>query len=414
MSTSAVAGPLVTFGQSTYAAIEYNGEAGPSLFFNGSGILDPRQPFTYTPGQDMGQPICGFLGVDNVNTLNVAPWTLSSAALAAAQTATNGTAFTLVSSNSLAGSGTGIAVSQTIVRADTGVAVTGLLAIDGGTTVSGYISNGTSGTAGNVLIVSTASYAPLAIGMVLSGTGIAAGTVITGYGPSVNVTNGASGAGFTGSYTVSGAPVAAGTSGSPITITATLSNVAVTGSNGVANVRVPFGQVGSVQLWNPTALTARAVSVTGSSSATGGNVLVSGYDIYGYPMTETIAAPTSATTVNGKKAFKYIASVTPQFTDGSHNYSVGTTDIYGFPIRTDSFADVVINYSASLNPVQITSATGYTAAVNTVATSTTGDVRGTYALQTAASTGANRLFVRQSPPVYNISTAAGLFGVTQA
>ena len=413
MSTSAVAGPLVTFGQSVYPAIEYNGEAGPSLFYAGAGILDPRLPFTYTPGQDMGQPICGFLGYNDVNTLNVVPWTLSTTAIAAAANVVNGTAMTLVSSNSLAGSGTGVAVAQTITRSDTGVTVTGLLAIDGGTTVTGYISNGTSGTAGNILIVSTASYAPLAIGMVISGTGITTGTQITGYGPTVNATNGGAGAGFTGSYTVNGPPQAAGTSGSPVTVTAVLSNASVTGSDAVANASVPFGQIGSVQLWNPSALTARAVAVTGSSSATGGNILISGYDIYGYPMSEVIAAPASATTVNGKKAFKYIASVTPQFTD-AHNYSVGTTDIYGFPFRTDSFADVIINYSASLNPTQITSATGYVAAVSTFATTTTGDVRGTYALQTAASTGANRLFVRQTPLVYNISTATGLFGVTQA
>jgi len=413
MSTSAVAGPLVTFGQSVYPAIEYNGEAGPSLFYAGAGILDPRLPFTYTPGQDMGQPICGFFGYNDVNTLNVVPWTLSTTAIAAAANVVNGTAMTLVSSNSLAGSGTGVAVAQTFTRSDTGVIVTGLLAIDGGTTVTGYISNGTSGTAGNILIVSTASYAPLAIGMLISGTGITTGTQITGYGPTVNATNGGAGAGFTGSYTVNGPPQAAGTSGSPVTVTAVLSNVSVTSSDAVDNSRTPFGQIGSVQLWNPSALTARAVAVTGSSSATGGNILISGYDIYGYPMSEVIAAPASATTVNGKKAFKYIASVTPQFTD-AHNYSVGTTDIYGFPFRTDSFADVIINYSASLNPTQITSATGYVAAVSTFATTTTGDVRGTYALQTAASTGANRLFVRQTPLVYNISTATGLFGVTQA
>ncbi len=413
MSISAVAGPLVSFGQSTYPAMEYNGEAAPSLFYNGSAILDPRQPYTFTPGQDAGQPVCGFLGSNDVITLNSTPFALSNTAIAAAANVVNNTPMTLVSSNSLAASGTGIAVAQTISRADTGVAVTGLLALDGGTTVSGYISNGTSGTAGNILIVSTASYAPLAIGMVISGTGITLGTQIIGYGPTVNATNGGGAAGFTGSYTVSGAPQAAGTSGSPLTITAVLSNVSFTGSNAIINSRVPFGQLASVQLWNPTSLTARAVSVTGSASASGGNFLISGYDIYGYPMSEVIAGPASATTVNGKKAFKYIVSVTPQFTN-AQNYSVGTTDIYGFPIRSDSFADLVINYSASLNPVQITSATGYTAAVSTFATTTTGDVRGTYALQTAAAVNANRLFVRQMPLVYNISTATGLFGVTQA
>jgi hypothetical protein len=383
------------------------------MFYNGSGILDPRQQFTYVPGQDMGQPICGFLGANDVNTLNIVPWTLSTTAIAAAANVVSGTAMTLVSANSLAAAGTGVAVAQTIVRSDTGVTVTGLLGIDSGTTVTGYISNGTSGTAGNILIVSTASYAPLQIGMQLIAGGAATGTYITGYGPTVNATNGGGGAGFTGSYTVSGPPQAVGTSGSPVALTAALSNVAVTGSNAVAACRTPFGQVGSVQIWNPGSLTARCVSITGSTSATGGIFIVSGYDVYGFPMTQSINATSGATTTNSTKAFKYITSVVPQFSD-AHNYSVGTTDIYGLPFRTDNFADLIMNYSASLNPVPITVATGYTAAVTTTATSTTGDVRGTYALQVASSTGANRLFVRQMPLVYNISTATGLFGVTQA
>jgi hypothetical protein len=126
-------------------------------------------------------------------------------------------------------------------------------------------------------------------------------------------------------------------------------------------------------------------------------------------MSEVIAAPASATTVNGKKAFKYIASVVPQFTD-AHNYSVGTTDIYGFPIRSDFFGDVAINYNAT----GITASTGYTAAVTTSpATTTTGDVRGTYALQSAAD-GSKRLMIRQFVLAANIGSTSGLFGVTQA
>jgi hypothetical protein len=413
MSVTANSGPLVVFGQSPYPAIEYNGEAGPSLFFNGAGILDPRLAFTYFPGQDAGGVIAGFLGFTDVNTLNVVPYTLSATAIAAAANVVSGTAMTLASANSVTSGGTGVAVAQTIARSDTGVTVTGLLAIDGGTTVTGYISNGTSGTAGNTLIVSVASAAPLAIGMVISGTGIALGTQITGFGPTVTATNGGGGVGFTGSYTVSGPPQAAGTSGSQLTITALLSNATVVNSNGVSNVRIPFGQLGSVEMWNPGAMTARAVSILGVTSGSGGAFLVSGYDIYGYPMTETITAGAGAGTTNGKKAFKYIASVVPQFTN-AFNYSVGTTDIYGLPFRTDTFADLMINYSASLNPALITATTGYTAAVTTTATATTGDVRGTYALQTAAATATNRLFVRQMPLVYNISTATGLFGVTQA
>jgi hypothetical protein len=127
------------------------------------------------------------------------------------------------------------------------------------------------------------------------------------------------------------------------------------------------------------------------------------------PMSEVIAAPASATTVNGKKAFKYIASVTPAFTD-AHNYSIDTTDIIGLPLRSDFFGDTAINYNAT----GITASTGYVAAVTTSpATTTTGDVRGTYALQSAAD-GSKRLMIRQFVLAANMGSISGLFGVTQA
>ena len=99
----------------------------------------------------------------------------------------------------------------------------------------------------------------------------------------------------------------------------------------------------------------------------------------------------------------------PQFTD-AHNYSVGTTDIYGLPLRSDNFGDLAINYNAT----GITASTGYVAAVTTSpATTTTGDVRGTYALQSAADA-SKRLVVRQFVTPANMGSVSGLFGVTQA
>jgi len=47
------------------------------------------------------------------------------------------------------------------------------------------------------------------------------------------------------------------------------------------------------------------------------------------------------------------------------------------------------------------------------ATTTTGDVRGTYALQSAADA-SKRLVVRQFVTPANMGSIAGLFGVTQA
>jgi len=411
MSITANSGPYVSFGQAPFA--DYNPEAGPSLFYSGMGLLDPRSIYTYVPGQNFGANTLGWLGVDNVLTLNTTPPAASGTAIAAAQAITSGmltAGMTLVSSSSAS---TAVAVAQSIVRADTGVQVTGLLALDAYTSVTGYISNGTSGTAGNILIVSTNGNLPLTIGMTISGTGIAAGTVITGYGPTVNVSNGNSAAGFTGSYTVSGAPVAAGTSGSQLTITAALgsaTNDAITGS------QIGFGSAQTISLWNPQALSARAVSVTPVSATPTASITftVSGFDIYGYPMSEVISLTTSSTqntAVNGKKAFKYITSVIPSVTD-TVTYSVGTTNIFGLPLRSDNFGDLLINQSASVNPAVVTANSGYVAAVTTYATSTTGDVRGTYTFTPTLAT--TRFVVRQTVQPYNVGSIAGLYGVTQA
>lgn len=404
MSISAFSGPVVSFGTAAADSYDNNPEAGTSLFYNGAGILDPRPYYGYNPGQDFGADTAGWLGTSNISTLNVVPYALSTAGIAAAAATVAATPMTLVSANSTT---TGVSVAQSIARADTGATVTGLLAIDGYTSISGYVSNGTSGTAGNILTVTTAANGPLIIGMVITGTGIATGTYVTGYGPTTSAA--AAGTGFTGTYTVS-TSVAAGTSGSPLTITA---NVGSSTVNALNASRIPFGSAGTIQPWNPQGLLGRAVSVTATTVGTSPVFTVAGYDIYGFPMTEALTA-TASSTVNGKKAFKYITSVTPSAADSTNTYSIGVSDIIGLPLRSDNFGDILVNYSASLDPALVTANTGYTAAVKTLATATTGDVRGTYALQTAAAKATNRLFVRQTPALYNVGSIVGLYGVTQA
>ena len=173
-----------------------------------------------------------------------------------------------------------------------------------------------------------------------------------------------------------------------------------------------FGAAGSFTTgyYDPATCVGRAVSITGSVSATGGNFAVAGYDVYGFPMTETIAAGAGAVTTNGKKAFKVVTSVTPAFTD-AHNYSVGTADIFGFGLLATYFGDVRIFW----NNAAITANTGFVTADTATPTSTTGDVRGTYAVQ-SASDGTKRLQIYVNPPLASIQADAtnGLFGKVQA
>lgn len=154
---------------------------------------------------------------------------------------------------------------------------------------------------------------------------------------------------------------------------------------------------------------ARAVQITGVVNTAGGDFLVSGADLYGYPQTETITAAAGVATTNGKKAFKFIYSVTPQFTD-AHNYSVGTTDIFGFPLRAAQFDQALVWWDSTL----ITANTGFVGADTTSpATATTGDVRGTYAVQSAAD-GTKRLCMAVGIAEATCVTAAGAFGVVPA
>lgn len=158
--------------------------------------------------------------------------------------------------------------------------------------------------------------------------------------------------------------------------------------------------------YDPTKAWSCVIQITGSASSTGGNFLVKGWDIYGQPMTEVIAGPAGATSQNGKKAWKWIQSVTPQFTD-AHNYSVGTTLLTGLNLAADAAGYVTIWLSG----------TGYTAnpsitAADTTnpATTTTGDVRGTTTLTAARYI----LQVQLSAARLTNSTslAQGMFGIT--
>lgn len=157
-----------------------------------------------------------------------------------------------------------------------------------------------------------------------------------------------------------------------------------------------------------SSLIGRAVSVTGVVNGAGGAFLVSGYDCYGYAMSELITAGAGVNTVNGVKAFKFISSIVPQFTD-AHTYSVGTTDIFGLPLRADFFSQTKVWWDETV----ITANTGFVAAVTTSpATTITGDVRGTYAVQ-SASDGVKRLVIEVGPGQANVVSTTGLFGVTQ-
>lgn len=396
MSVSAFSGPLVVFGQTTPTGLDYNEDLGTSLFTNGAGILDPRAPFTYYPGEAQAELDYGWLGFDDITTLNVVPYTKAVGAISATANATSAT-LSLVSSSSIT---TGAYITPFITRSDTGVIDTGvngagLVALDAYAQVTGSITGG-------VLTVTANSNVPLTPGMViLSTTGSITSGTVTGTVLQSQITGSTTGVGLVGTYNVNN---------SLLTTTSGTISLALPNPQSCA-ITSPL-QTPSMALWNAMALVGRAVGITAATGATATTATVSSYDIYGYPVVETITLTAGGQAV-GKKAHKYIRSVVLNAADATHTYSVDTTDVYGFPLRSDSYGDINVNYAASLTALTaITAATGYTISDRTPASATTGDVRGTYSAFTSA-TGTNRLVVRQSPQAYNILSATGIYGNSQ-
>lgn len=181
-----------------------------------------------------------------------------------------------------------------------------------------------------------------------------------------------------------------------------------------------FGQDKTIAVWNPAAGTGRNITLAPSSNLDGGSYVVVGRDMYGYKITEQIAG--GATALAGKKAFKYISSITNATTPTSTGVSIGFGDIYGFPLAvpyTGLNAQVSVLASAFSSAVIVALSSANTVLASTVAvqTSTTADVRGTYA-STTASNGTVRVQMVVLPTAASIATVtstnvSGLFGLTQ-
>jgi len=149
----------------------------------------------------------------------------------------------------------------------------------------------------------------------------------------------------------------------------------------------------------------RAVQIVSSTTDITQTALVTGKDVYGQPMSESIAF-NGTTPVFGKKAFSTISSiyVTPLL---AGNASVGTSDILGLPYAVNSR-----NYvQTAVNGTFVTTGTLTAAVTTSPATTTTGDVRGTF-LPATATDGSKRytMYIFVKDP----DTQTGLYGVTQA
>ena len=291
-----------------------------------------------------------------------------------------------------------------------------------------------SGTTLTVTALLTGS--PIVVGMYVDGSSVTDGTYVTAFG---------TGSGGTGTYTINQSVTASSTTmiangniglGDPspmstgvgplgriyvwdivpqalvasniAAVQTTSSTIALTAGTSVRSVTTAGG-VTVLQLDCP-----RAVSiVSGTGTLTTRNVTISGYDYYGQPMSEVIATGTvQSTTVAGKKAFYQITSATISGALGA-TIAIGTTDVLGLPVRVFN-----VSYVASVksNNALAQDAGTFVAADTATATTTTGDVRGTYTPATA-SNGIVRTTMGILLPAIAVgpnATRVGALGVTQA
>lgn len=180
-----------------------------------------------------------------------------------------------------------------------------------------------------------------------------------------------------------GAPVQNASYFSVVPLTMQANNIVTSAVvNGAATLTAGTGVTTTV--YNDTTYltldTPRCIRITGVSGTSAVNFTIVGLDEYYQPMSQVILGPAGATTVTTTKAFKFVSSITSAATT-TNAVTIGTSDVLGLPFRVDEFGQLV---GAFYNTAVLTATTGFTAAVTSTASTSTGDVRGTYALQSAS------------------------------
>ena len=298
MGISVTSGPSVVSGN-TNPVQNSEPDQGPSLVFQGSGLTDPR--FVGQIGGAPGTKIYGLYTNSYVVSTDAIPVTLGAANLAAAQAPTAATPLTLASV-----AVAGVSMSVPVLpfgAAPIAANLVNCIALD-----FGFCPGSTNAT--NTLTIPAGAWRYFSKGQRI-------------------IVAGGNGTGATGNlFTTVAAAVAPGATTITMADVATATNAAckVGACHPTLNAAWPFVTAGTIALFDPSQGICRAVSITGNAGSTSNVCTVKGYDVYGQPMTEAITAATGVTT-NGRKAFKYIVSVTPGTTDAGHTLSVGTTDI---------------------------------------------------------------------------------------
>lgn len=363
MGTSALQGPSYVFGAMEYlqasaglALPDYNPDAGPSMSYQGEGVFDVRFFLQKNKLNGFAGVQPGFLQSLGIEVVDAVPSAYGTAKIAAAAHTTNGTAMTLVTTQA-AGITPNVPIVPYTGAMNGTPAVVAPLVLDFGFAFAATVAGNTTITVADSTQFTVGM--PLVLPGALTTTSALLTWVVSIPTSTTVVLHDAPG------VTNAGGTIPVGTGniwpGAPLS----------TPNQQYPTAHYPYIAGGPGAFLDPAQSLARGVSITTGTGGSGGNVTVSGWDIYWQPMTEVIAASaTGATTVFGKKAFKAIKSVTPAFTDATGTYSVGTSDVFGFNLRARNWERTTAAWAAAF----VTGGTGFTA----FTTPALGDVRGTF------------------------------------
>jgi hypothetical protein len=416
MAMDVQVGPFISVGNAIYPTTatglpvgteELDLEAGPNLQYQGDAILDPRFYLQkdYAAGKQgvipshLNSPVV--LGVDTNPAASVAA--LNN--IVAAANTVGGTPMTFAAAS--AGITTGVPFypfkANTVLTAPIALDF-GFLGVAANAAVDTLSLNGTATATASSLLCASNFYPGQ--WLVIPNAGASATTTLITQVTAVSGT----------SITLNPAPgqtITAAACGS-CNIPNVNGPIGPTGLPAVPTAAWPYLAGGVAAIMNPKECLSRGVGIVASAGGVG-VLTIQGYDIYGQFQSQALTA-NSTTPVYSTKTWKYITAVIPTTTDGTHTYAVGTSDLFGFSIRSDRYEYTDIFWNGAFVTTQATLSTGvWTGAdLTNPATATTGDVRGTFQAgsrgptASVTSPSANavlRLAMFVTIPLYNVISA---------
>lgn len=198
--------------------------------------------------------------------------------------------------------------------------------------------------------------------------------------------------------------------------------IALDSTYAVAPHGLTYGTGGSVHAWDSRTGLQRQITISRAASqdGTAETWTIQGFDKYGYKVTETITgtSSTGGSVFTSRKTYGYIQSITPAGTITSTNVVIGVNDTYGFPLAVHQpcYVQIWSGPSSGMNLLTAQSSL-ITLAATATATSTTADVRGTWASTIASNStqaAPQRVCIKVQPADYDMAAMTTTFASNAA